>query len=288
MDTTGTPAGRLADALREYTAGEFSGALRVDGRPGGMLYFAGGGISGCETSGAPGLEVILLRSGRVTEAEWDAAFTAAAIAGRPLTDEVVERGLLGAGEAEALLRTALADAVFALLSGPVTGWVTEPAADCALPLIPAARPGWLLGEATRRARVLASFAGPLIGPADRVTPAGPAPGLADRNVHALLDGRRSVRDLAFAQGHGLYATVLQLTRMRKAGLVTVSAPGERAAAPVPAAALTADGDGTGSTDAGLPRRRKDSPGSHRAAESGRRIFTPGIRLLRPRSEGGTR
>jgi hypothetical protein len=288
VDTTGTPAGRLGDALREYAAAEFSGALRVDGRPGGILYFADGGISGCETAGAPGLEVILLRSGRVTEADWDAAFTAAAIAGRPLTDEMIRSGLLGAGEAEALLRTALADALFALLSGAVSGWVMEPDADCALPLVPAARPAWLLGEAARRARVLASFAGPPIGAADRITPAAAPSRPSARGLYPLLDGRRSVRDLAFAQGRGIYETVLELTRMRTAGLIAVAEPADRTPTFTPAAAPVSDDEGAGAPAAGLPRRRKEIPGSHRAAESGRRIFTPGIKLLRPRSEGGTR
>jgi hypothetical protein len=87
-----------------------------------MVYLADGGICGCETPGAPSLEVILLRSGQIAEGDWNAAFTAAAVAGRPLTGELVGHGLLGAGETEALLRTTLADAFFAVLSGHRDGW----------------------------------------------------------------------------------------------------------------------------------------------------------------------
>lgn len=305
MNTANSTADRLSDALREYAAAGFSGLLRVDGRPGGTLYFADGGVTGCESPGAPGLEAILLRSQRVSEDDWNAAFAAAAMADRPLTDELVDRELLGAGEAEALLRTALADTVFAVLYGTVERWATAPATDCPLPLDPPATPTLLLGETARRGQVLAAFDGPPVSAADRFT-ARPDGGLSDIGLAdaeqvdavgltpgqdallALVDGRRTVRDLAFALGRGLYATMLELARMRAANLVAVpgydgeSASPGRVTATAPAAAP--DGDAA----AGLPRRRQDRPGSHRAAEPGRRMFTPGIRLLRPRTEGGAR
>src|SRR5579863_2155862 len=143
METIGPADGILTGVLRECAAAKFSGALRIDGQPGGIIYFADGRISGCETAGAPSLEVILLRSGRVSVPDWEAAFTAAAVGGRPMMAELVERQLLGAGEAEALLRTALADALFALVSGRVNGWKEAPAAECLLPLTPAVGSGWL-------------------------------------------------------------------------------------------------------------------------------------------------
>ena len=92
-----------------------------------------------------------------------------------MTAELIDRGLLGAGEVEALLRTALADAMFALVSGQVDSWAEAPAADCLLPLTPSARGGWLLNEATRRRQVLASFAEPSVSAQDRVAA---APGAA--------------------------------------------------------------------------------------------------------------
>jgi hypothetical protein len=180
----------LADALRRYAAAGFSGVLRVHGRPGATIYLTDGRISACETPGAPGLEVILLRSRRVSADDWSAACAAAAAGGLSLTAQLIGRGLLGAGEAEALLRTTLADAMFALVSGQVDGWTEAPPAGCLLPLTPAARPGWLLAEAARRAQVLASLA----------EPTEPA------------DERRAARDLAFTSGRGLYATMLQRAR----------------------------------------------------------------------------
>ena len=282
MDMTDLADGKLAAVLRECAAARFTGVLRVDGQPGGTIHLAGGMISACETSGAPGLEVVLLRSRRVSVADWDAAFTAAAVRDREMTAELIDRELLGAGEVEALLRTTLADAMFALVSGEVDGWAEATAADCPLPLTPPARGGWLLNEAARRAQVLASFGESAVSARDRVA-AAPGTAQATRvlgpgqdELLGLADGRRTARDLAFARGRGLYETMLQLTRMRAGNMVVIRS--------FDAAPDGAEDDRTG---AGLPRRRKDRPAIPRAAEAGRRGLTAGIRMLRPRSEGST-
>jgi hypothetical protein len=293
METAGRAGSRLGDALREYATARFSGVLRVDGRPGGILYLADGGIAGCETPGAPSLEVVLLRSRRVAEADWEAAFGGAAVSGRPMTAELVQRGLLGAGEAEALLRTALADAIFAVVSGRVEGWAEEPPADCPLPLTPAARSGWLLAEATRRSQALASFAGPAIDASDRVTasregaPAAGGPGPGQGEILMLADGRRTIRDLAFTLGRGLYGTMMELARMRAANLVTIGAYGTESTSPDRPGGIASDAGGSVQAAVGLLPRRPKTPGLPRAGEAGRRNLAAGIHLLRPRSAGGT-
>jgi len=281
METTGPADGKLADALRQYAAARFSGVLRVDGQPGGTVYFTDGRIAACETSGAPSLEVILLRSRAISESDWDAAFTAAAVGERQMTDELTERALLGAGELEALLRIALADAMFALVSGQVDGWTEAPPAECLLPLSPAARSGWLIAEATRRSQVLASFPAP-VGAQDRIAAApgtarpGRATGQGKDEILALADGRRTARDLAFALGRGLYETLLQLAALRASNVLVIGS----------LAVAAPDGGEDDRTDTGLPRRRKDHPGAPRAAEASRRNITS-ILMLRPRSEGNS-
>jgi hypothetical protein len=282
--------GKLADALREYAAAGFSGVLQVDGQPGGTVYFTNGGICACETSGAPSLEVILLRSRTVAESDWDAAFTAAAVGERLMTGELVERSLLGAGELEALLRIALADAMFALVSGQIDGWTEAPVADPLLPLSPAARPGWLLAEATRRGQVLASFPQPVVSAQDRIAaapgtaPPGRALGRGQDEILSLADGRRSARDLAFALGHGLYETLLQLARMQAGNVVVVSPPGGESSSSGRLTAVPPDGEDGNRTVADLPRRRKDRPSPPRGGEAGRKNLTA-IRMLWPRSDG---
>ncbi len=285
---------KLGEALRQYAAANFSGVLQVDGRPGGTIYFSSGRISACETSGAPSLEVVLLRSRRIAEADWDAAFTAAAVGDRQITAELVGRELIHAGELEALLRIALADAMFALLSGRVNGWLKAPPADCLLPLTPSAQSGWLIAEATRRAQVLAAFPGPTLSARDRIT-AGPGAGRPGYRlgpeqdaILTLADGRRTPRDVAFALGRGLYETMLELARMRAGNVVVISPPSKESLSPSRPVSVVPDSGVDDRTVTGLPRRRKDRVGTPRAgaAEPGRKNLTA-IRMLWPRSEGNT-
>ena len=268
--------------------------LQVDGQPGGTIYFSGGRISACETSGAPSLEVVLLRSRRIPETDWDAAFTAAAVGERQITAELVGRELIRRAKLEALLRIALADAMFALLSGQVNGWLKAPAADCLLPLAPSAQCGWLIAEATRRGQVLAAFPGPPLSAQDRSRPcraagevdlpARPGPGRdpdpGQRAAHGPRPGvrprPRAVRDDARAgpdagrQCGGNNPVLCRPNHCRPAG---------------PSARLPASGEDD-RTVTGLPRRRKERAPAPRTAEPGRRNLSA-IRMLWPRSEGNT-
>ena len=141
-------SGLLREALLDCAARGAFGLLRVTGEPGGTVYLDGGNVTAIDTPGAPGPEVILLRSGRIAEPAWTAAFAAGAAAGR-MSAELVQRGLVGAGELEALLRVALADAMFALAAGRVDGCdIAERAAgpDYLLPLTPPVASSWLISE----------------------------------------------------------------------------------------------------------------------------------------------
>jgi hypothetical protein len=292
MAATGHVDDKLTGALRQHATANFSGVLQVDGRPGGSVYFSSGRISACETSGAPSLEVVLLRTRRIAEADWDAAFSAAAVGRRQVTAELVGRELIGAGELEALLRIALADAMFALLTGPVSGWLAAPQADCLLPLTPSAQAGWLIAEATRRGQVLAAFPGPTLSARDRIT-AAPGAGRSgyrlgpDQDaILTLADGRRTARDLAFALGRGLYETMLELARMRAGNAVVITPHGKEPLPPGGQVSVVPDSEEDDRTVTGLPRRLKDRAAAPRAGDTGRRNLTA-IRMLWPRSEGST-
>jgi hypothetical protein len=288
------PLGPLDQALRECEAARFSGALHVIGAPGGMVCLAEGAVAAIETPWSPSPEVILLRSGRVPPADWEAAFTAATVARGRMSDELIARGLVGAGELEAVLRTALADAMFAFAAGFVDTCRAEAGAlDFEMPLEPGADPHWLVAEALRRMRVLADFPGPPLQARARVTAvpqtARPDDIPGDRHdgrLRSLIDGRRTIRDLAFARGRGLYATMLEVARMRGDGLIALPAPGgqhsgDEDAGPRPGAATS------GPTASGLPRRQKDRPVQpKRTGDLDSRPFPAVLRLLRPRSDGG--
>ena len=225
---------RLSQVLTECATGKVSGVIRIAGEPGGAVHLADGAVVAIDTPGAPGPEVLLLRSGRVPEPGWAAAFTAAAASGE-VGAELVRRELIGAGELEALLRMALADAMFVLAAGELAEYeVDNTPGDCVLPLEPAIGPSWLLAETSRRLAVLASLPTPVEHDRDRwasargAGPAGLALGSGQETILALANGRRTARDMAFALGRGVYAVTLQLAQMHADGLLV---PGARRVVP---------------------------------------------------------
>jgi hypothetical protein len=231
---------------------------------------------------------LLLRSHRVTESGWDEAFAAAAASGGRMSTELTRREMVGAGELEWLLRTALADAMFVLASGTVDEYRAEPGqVDFVLPLQPGAEPDPLLAETSRRIRVLAAL--PARNGRDRIVAATGAVqpsvrlGEGQDEILALADGRRTARDLAFALGQGVYATMLQLARMQQAGLLVTVSP--RAADAAAAQNRRPASHNDLPMASALPRRQRD------VASAPRRQWVPGrapelrapLGLLRPRA-----
>ena len=245
-----------------------SGLLRVTGEPGGLIHLADGRITAISTPGAPDPEAILLRSDRVPEGGWSSAFAAAASDGR-MAAELVKRDLIGAGELEALLRTGLADALFALVAGSVQECrLEEVATPALLPLDPGAEAEWLLAEVERRLGVLAGLRTPVSPDRDRLTAVQGAwtprvgPGDGQAEILALANGRRTARDMAFVLGRGVFAVTLQLSRMCDAGLLVIGssrsaarAAGLRAVSAETAPPGPADAAGSGGAPP-LPRRRR--------------------------------
>jgi hypothetical protein len=177
----------------------------------------------------------------------------------------------GEGEFEAVLRLALADAMFAIAAGSIDGYhLADPPDGILAGRGPLALPGGvpaaeLLTEASRRLQMVESLLSPISPDRDQVVyvqggpSSGVIPGPGQSEILALANGRRTPRDIAFALGRGVYAVILEVDRMRGAGLVlidpgTVRVPpylglsgtaGDASLAPVP-------GQG------GLPRRRRGS------------------------------
>jgi hypothetical protein len=280
--------GPLREALTVCAAAGMSGILRVTGDPGGAIHICDGLVAAIDTPGAPGPEVLLLRSHRVTESGWDEAFAAAAASGGRMSTELTRREMVGAGELEWLLRTALADAMFVLASGTVDEYRAEPGpVDFVLPLQPGAEPDSLLAEAWRRIRVLAAL--PARNGRDRIVAAtgtvqpGVRLGEGLDEILALADGRRTGRDLAFALGQGVYATMLQLARIQQAGLLVAVSP--RAADAAAAQNRRPANHNDLPMASALPRRQRDPAGGPR------RQWVPGrapellapLGLLRPRA-----
>ena len=288
----GASAGPLREALMICAASGTSTALRITGDPGGMIHLTDGLVTAVETAGAPSPEVLLLRSGRVTESRWEAAFSAAAAAGRPLSAELIAREMVGTGELEALLLAALADAMFVLASGTVEDYRAEPGrADGVLALEPGAETDGLLAEASRRIKVLASLPHPPVYRWERLiaAPGAARPGVrlgqGQDEILALADGRRTPRDLAFALGRGVYATTLQLARMHQAGLLV---PGSARVAARPARQAGRPAPDAEPEPGGLPRRAKGLLDAAKRAAPARRApeARAPLGLLQPRSGRG--
>ena len=144
-------------------------------------------------------------------------------------------------------------------------------------------------EASRRIRVLASLPFEATYRRERLiaAPGAVRPGVrlgaGQDEILALADGRRTPRDLAFALGRGVYATMLQLARMHQVGLLaTVSSRGTGSGRPEPGRQALG---GEPSAATGLPRRQRD------LSALPRRPWAPGrapehrapLGLLRPRS-----
>ena len=115
------------------------------------------------------------------------------------------------------MRTTVADAMFVLASGTIEEYRAEPEpVDVFLPLEPGTEAGMLLAEAVRRMRVLALLPAPngrdwIMAARDAARP-GVRLTEGQGETLALADGRCTARDVAFALGRGVYATMLQLAR----------------------------------------------------------------------------
>ncbi|MFI7504044.1 hypothetical protein ACIBVL_37295 [Streptomyces sp. NPDC049687] len=269
-----TPAAarNLPSLLSGLHAERRSCTVAVSGTPGGTLHVRDGLVVALETPGAPGVEAILLKSGRLTEEAWTSV-RATDTTHERLARELVSGGLLGAGELEVVSLAALFDAAFALSLNRPTNWeVGEP-----VPVLyggTGVPPERLVAETTRRFGLLAAEPGSIARSArDRVHPTSAAAlpestaGLPPRH-QALLsaaDGRRTPRDLAFALGRGLFAVLLDLRHLLALELVQYTAPAGAAVRPSTAPRTPGSDAPPAPATTALPRRLPRRTGHQPAA-----------------------
>jgi hypothetical protein len=259
---TAVPARNIPSLLSGLSAEKRSCAVVVTGTPGGVIHVRDGRVVAMHTPGAPGVEAVLLKSGRLTEEAWTAV-RATDTTHEHLAERLVSQQLIGERELEVVSLAALFDAAFALSLSTAEGWeVGGP-----VPILFAGdgvEPDRLVSETTRRFAKLAedpaaiahfarSRIEPLPGselPAElsRLTP-------RHRQIMSVTDGRRTPRDMAFTLGRHLYAVLLDLRYLLDLGLVhyePATAAGRPSTAPrfpdtVPAPARTVPANS-------LPRR----------------------------------
>ena len=171
-----------------------------------------------DSPGAPGVEAILLRSGRVSEDDWTAALRDGADSDQP---GLVARGVVGATALQVTAMMVVRDSAFAIAVGAVDECSVEEAADVPLPLADGIVSSELVRETLRRLDALASL--PFSPYRERFLPVGDvelSPGW--REIVNRANGRRSARDIAFAVGRGIYPVTVEVARMVSAGVLEVA------------------------------------------------------------------
>ncbi|HYN95198.1 MAG TPA: hypothetical protein VES42_15220, partial [Pilimelia sp.] len=267
-------------SLAHLAAAGETGALYIDGDPGGVLFLAAGSVCYAESPAAPGLGHLLTASGRLTDRTWRAAVAAARIngalrhrppaenaTGAPLNGNgaappggrpggagrwLVEHGHLTQGELELSVLNATYDAAFFALAPDRAAVRFVPGHVPWLGVVGKVDATALLREVTRRRRQLAEIhpspevdRAPIrparLAPTDPVLLTGPQWSLV---VHA--DGTRTAADLARLLGREAFATIADLRRLAAAGLVV----------PVQAGQPDAAGGDPGGAPGEAPRLRR--------------------------------
>lgn len=217
------PSSRLHDALEPWCAVGATGALRLLDAPGGAVYLAEGRISYAECPPACGLDRLLTASGRLSTEVWRGALNAGR-ADRKVGETLVRQGLLAPAELESLVLAALYGAAhflvdldsgtrFEMGAGHVVGPVV------ALDLRSVCR------ELDRRRRILddtwpdAKLDSHAILPARKLTGHHVTLTSLQWEIVANADRRRTPIELARSLGRDTFATLLEVRRLARAGLV---------------------------------------------------------------------
>ncbi|MFD0636014.1 hypothetical protein ACFQ9X_35025 [Catenulispora yoronensis] len=200
------PPRNVPALLAKLLTEDFTGAVEVSGTPSGTIHLRRGMVIAVDTPNAPSVETLLIRSGRIDEAAWATALTRRAATQSTDTDNedtsdlnavLIDLGLIGQGELEAVCIAAVYDAAFAMALQPAEGWTVHKAAvPPALVTCPGESPRTLADETTRRISTLsenwgslAELAGARCRPAARIDP-----GLLTSRQQAVLlaaNGRRT-------------------------------------------------------------------------------------------------
>jgi hypothetical protein len=116
----GSPAtAAVRHLLTELAGGRHTGALHVDGDPGGTFYLAAGRITYAGSPACPGIGTRLVASGRLAEATWRAAYRAGYAECR-VGAVLVHEGQLAQGELVCRVLAGICDATQAILQGTAT------------------------------------------------------------------------------------------------------------------------------------------------------------------------
>jgi hypothetical protein len=222
--------GPVADELAALARQGASGALQISGDPGGTIYLSEGYLAFAESAAAPDLESRLVNSRRLMADQWSRAQQDSQPDGCA-GDLLLRRGLIDIAEWQALLRSAVLDALLALalqLAGDplAAGTSFEPRqAPCARPVL-RINTGSAWAYAWQEAGRLAEYE---IVPDARPRWCGPdrpwpAFGREAMVVLGQLNGHATVRELAWRNGLALYGVMDWVTRLIQDGVCIATGP----------------------------------------------------------------
>jgi hypothetical protein len=219
----------LSDIFRLTALAKKTGRLEVERRTGsGRVYFRDGDVYHAEsTKSKELLGSKLTRSGRVTEKQLRQAVIEHEQTGRRLGEVLVEQGSVDAEQVEWAVRSQIEDGVFDLLRWDLGAFVWEPDAETEVEVPLTVSVENLIIEASRRLDEISQIR-KKIPSADVVLAMSPRPpdGAHQINITSeewqvlvLVDGYRTVEDIATSTGAEAYQTTRLLFGLMNAGLI---------------------------------------------------------------------
>jgi hypothetical protein len=247
--------GEIAHQLGTLAGSGASGALKITGHPGGVIYLAQGYVAFAESRIVPDIGSRLVNSGQLPARHWSDLLEASESAGCE-SCLLLRRGLITAAEMKDLMLSVTLDALLAMA---VQTADRLPAGISFMPQPPHCA-GSVLRMDTGSAWAYAVRAGERLAGYDiryqarpRLCNPGrpwPAASPAEMAMAGQIDGRATVRDLAWRNGLPLHDTVEWIARLIDQDLCAITAP----SAHVPRARAASAGHAQP-----LPERRDAQP-----------------------------
>jgi hypothetical protein len=219
----------IANQLGALAGSGASGALKITGHPGGVIYLAHGYLAFAESRIVPDVGSRLVNSGQLPEQHWSDLLEASEPAGCE-SCLLLRRGLITAAEMKELMRSVTLDALLAMAMQTAG---RAPTGISFLPQPPHCA-GSMLRMETGSAWAYAVRAGERLAGHDiryqarpRLCNPGrpwPAASPAEMAVAGQIDGRATVRDLAWRNGLPLHDTVEWIARLIEQDLCAITAP----------------------------------------------------------------
>jgi hypothetical protein len=219
----------LSDIFRLTALAKKTGRLEVERRTGsGRVYFRDGEVYHAEsTKSQELLGSKLTRSGRLTERQLSRAVVEQEQTGRRLGEVLIGQGVIEQEQIEWAVRSQIEDGVFDLLRWELGAFVWEPDVETEVEVPLTVSVENLIIEASRRLDEISQIR-KKISSADVVLAMSPRPpdGAHQINITSeewqvlvLVDGHRSVEDIATSTGAEAYQTTRLLFGLLNAGLI---------------------------------------------------------------------